>query len=321
MEAAGVDPNAKCLVIRGVSDYADSHKNDVWKHYAARNAAAFARELLCQIQPSEVKQIEGPVEKSAAWFVPFARNGDFVDREDDLEEIGKKLSSSEKCQRVAIWALRVSGKTAVALEYAHQAYREIGAILGIPGARDGSGDVQNLVKTRLSDEACGEWLKIIDNADAIDVLFEPKSYTKTDRLIDCLPNSCEGSILFTTRTLKSADYQVSTTTATNVIEITRLSRAQAKEMLEKRLRNNRLLEDNETVERFLETLAYLPLAIVQAVAFINENGSTISEYLSTYKEAAEEAFRLLDEEFEAQGRYPEMRNPVAATWYISFDRI
>jgi nucleoside phosphorylase len=59
MEAAGVDVNRRCLAIRGISDYADSHKNDVWKSYAAGKAAAFARELLCRVQPGEIKKMEG----------------------------------------------------------------------------------------------------------------------------------------------------------------------------------------------------------------------------------------------------------------------
>jgi nucleoside phosphorylase len=56
MEAAGVDINRPCLVIRGISDYADSHKNDMWRSYAAGNAAAFTRELLCRIQPHVLKE-------------------------------------------------------------------------------------------------------------------------------------------------------------------------------------------------------------------------------------------------------------------------
>jgi len=62
MEAAGVGANRKCLVIRGISDYADSHKDDVWKSYAAGNAAAFTRELLCRIQPAVVKNMKGVTE-------------------------------------------------------------------------------------------------------------------------------------------------------------------------------------------------------------------------------------------------------------------
>lgn len=49
MEAAGVDAGRPCLVIRGISDYADSHKSDVWRNYAAGKAAAFARELLYKV--------------------------------------------------------------------------------------------------------------------------------------------------------------------------------------------------------------------------------------------------------------------------------
>jgi len=64
MEAAGVDVNRTCLVIRGISDYADSHKDDVWRSHAAGNAAAFARGLLCRIQPAVVKDMKGVTEGS-----------------------------------------------------------------------------------------------------------------------------------------------------------------------------------------------------------------------------------------------------------------
>ena len=45
MEAAGL-MRFDCLVIRGICDYADSHKNKVWQPYAAAAAAAYAKELL-----------------------------------------------------------------------------------------------------------------------------------------------------------------------------------------------------------------------------------------------------------------------------------
>lgn len=35
-----------CFVIRGTSNYADSHKNKIWQPYAAAVAAAYAKELL-----------------------------------------------------------------------------------------------------------------------------------------------------------------------------------------------------------------------------------------------------------------------------------
>ncbi|KAJ5597521.1 Nucleoside phosphorylase [Penicillium hordei] len=46
MEAAGLMNNYPCLVIRGICDYADSHKNKEWQGYAAAVAAAYAKELL-----------------------------------------------------------------------------------------------------------------------------------------------------------------------------------------------------------------------------------------------------------------------------------
>ena len=63
MEAAGVDANRSCLVVRGISNYADSHKSDVWGPYAAGKAAAFARELLCRVQPATIKDVKTQIEK------------------------------------------------------------------------------------------------------------------------------------------------------------------------------------------------------------------------------------------------------------------
>jgi nucleoside phosphorylase len=49
MEAAGLMDNFPCLVIRGICDYADSHKNKEWQKYAAATAAAYAKEILSVI--------------------------------------------------------------------------------------------------------------------------------------------------------------------------------------------------------------------------------------------------------------------------------
>jgi len=56
MEAAGLMNDFKCIVIRGISDYADSHKNDGWQPYAAAAAAAYAKELLSVIPKEQVDQ-------------------------------------------------------------------------------------------------------------------------------------------------------------------------------------------------------------------------------------------------------------------------
>ncbi|GIJ92489.1 hypothetical protein Asppvi_001766 [Aspergillus pseudoviridinutans] len=54
MEAAGLMNHFPCLVIRGVCDYADSHKSKEWQGYAAMVAAAYAKDLLYQIVPQRV---------------------------------------------------------------------------------------------------------------------------------------------------------------------------------------------------------------------------------------------------------------------------
>ena len=46
MEAGGLMDHFPCLVIRGICDYSDSHKNKHWQGYAAAVAAAYAKELI-----------------------------------------------------------------------------------------------------------------------------------------------------------------------------------------------------------------------------------------------------------------------------------
>ncbi|KAL3965725.1 hypothetical protein ACCO45_000033 [Purpureocillium lilacinum] len=55
MEAAGLMNHFPCLVIRGICDYSDSHKNEEWQGYAAMTAAAYAKDLLCHILPSKIE--------------------------------------------------------------------------------------------------------------------------------------------------------------------------------------------------------------------------------------------------------------------------
>ncbi|KAL1847874.1 hypothetical protein Plec18170_008284 [Paecilomyces lecythidis] len=55
MEAAGLMNQSSCLVIRGICDYSDTHKNDEWQGYAAMAAAAYAKSLLGQIPPTQLQ--------------------------------------------------------------------------------------------------------------------------------------------------------------------------------------------------------------------------------------------------------------------------
>ncbi|KAF7508093.1 hypothetical protein GJ744_009675 [Endocarpon pusillum] len=55
MEGAGVIHKHPCLVIRGICDYSDSHKNKQWQPYAAATAAAYTKELLETMPASNYK--------------------------------------------------------------------------------------------------------------------------------------------------------------------------------------------------------------------------------------------------------------------------
>jgi nucleoside phosphorylase len=62
MEAAGLMNSFPCLVIRGICDYADSHKNKRWQPYAAATAAACAKEVLSIIPVAEMAKTHTVVE-------------------------------------------------------------------------------------------------------------------------------------------------------------------------------------------------------------------------------------------------------------------
>ncbi|UDD64869.1 hypothetical protein AFCA_012070 [Aspergillus flavus] len=53
MEAAGLMDQLSCLVIRGICDYCDSHKNKEWQGYAALAAATYTRLLLAAVPSQE----------------------------------------------------------------------------------------------------------------------------------------------------------------------------------------------------------------------------------------------------------------------------
>ncbi|KAH7121183.1 hypothetical protein B0J11DRAFT_59184 [Dendryphion nanum] len=56
MEAAGIMDEIPCLVIRGICDYADTHKQDGWHNYAAAVAAAYCKAILLKIDGQDVEE-------------------------------------------------------------------------------------------------------------------------------------------------------------------------------------------------------------------------------------------------------------------------
>jgi tetratricopeptide (TPR) repeat protein len=198
------------------------------------------------------------------------------------------------------------------IESLYQAYLEVAQQLHISGWEDEKADVKRLVQDYLSKESAGQWLLIFDNADDIDMWIG-----QSTRLIDYLPRSKHGRIIFTTRDRKAGVKLAHQ----NIVEVPEMDEKMATNLLQKYLVDPDLVNDQLDTKALLRELTYLPLAIVQAAAYINENRITISEYLSLLGNQEEDVIDLLSEEFEDDGRYHNIKNPVATTWLISFEQI
>ncbi|CAH0055577.1 unnamed protein product [Clonostachys solani] len=98
MEAAGLN-RFPCLVIRGICDYADSHKNKEWQGYAAMAAAAYAKDLVCRIHPRRIESGKRIKELVSELKIPISRI------EASVETILSK-SSKEEDRDILDWLTR-----------------------------------------------------------------------------------------------------------------------------------------------------------------------------------------------------------------------
>lgn len=193
------------------------------------------------------------------------------------------------------------------------AFTDIGQQLRVPGVENKEADVKKLVQRHLSQDSAGQWLLIVDNVDDMDMWNnELKGY---------LPMNQQGRIVCTTRSRKIA-VKIA---AANVIEVREMDEDTAMQLLSKLLINQHLLTHGQEARKLIKQLTFLPLAIVQAAAYINENGTTLSSYLSLLEEQEQDVIDLLSEGFEddvkVDGRYEDVKNSVATTWLVSFEQI
>jgi tetratricopeptide (TPR) repeat protein len=297
-----------------------------------------------RIQSSATTPSDATLIKST-WFVPFERNSRFIGRELELARVEEMLLGKQRVAKLAITGLGGIGKTqlvievlyrvfdkqkhysviwisAVSAQSLHQSYLEIAQHMRIPGFEDDQADVKRLVQAHLSKESTGQWLLVFDNADDIDMWItkaEPKLQSSHDShpLIEYLPKSKHGAIIFTTR-----DRKVAVKLAhQNVVDVTEMEEDMAAQLLKKCLINTDLTWKPQDMSKLLSQLTCLPLAIVQAAAYINENATSLAEYLALLSEQEEDVIDLLSEDFEDDERYRNIQNPVATTWLVSFRRI
>ena len=258
----------------------------------------------------------------------------FVGRSKVLHDLKQNLFDSDS-QRVALYGLGGIGKTQIALQLAYstkrekpeysvfwvlassrrtfeQAYLDIAAKLPVQAAEDE--DRKMSLRRYLSSSRAGKWLLIVDNADDRSMMFE--SSDGSPSICEYLPESDHGITLFTTRSLGVAT-SIAGTAAINLPE---MAPDEAEDFLKRSLLKPSQ-QDSHAIEELLEDLTYLPLAIKQAAAYMNENQISVTEYLQLLRKTDQDKVELLSSNFDDRTRHKDSQHPVATTWLVSFEKI
>ncbi|KAF2191620.1 putative kinesin [Zopfia rhizophila CBS 207.26] len=280
--------------------------------------------------------------------VPFRRDPDFVNRGFLLDQIREKCSLP--ASRIALVGLGGVGKSQLAIEHCYrttdqspetwvfwvhasssarlkQSYQEIAEQVKLHGRKDPQADVFKLVHGWLRNERNGKWLLVLDNADDATALFAPmtdsqKAQASSDSkpaypLSTDLPRSKNGSILVTTRTRSVASQLAE---ESDIILIEPMNSKGAEALLKKKLGEQ---VDKDYTAELVAALEYMPLAIIQAAAYIKERAPrcSVRQYLEMFHKSDKKKTSLLDYNGGHLRRDWEAKNSIIITWQISFDYI
>ncbi|KAJ5893859.1 hypothetical protein N7495_005550 [Penicillium taxi] len=349
MEAAGLMNDFPCVVIRGICDYADSHKNKQWQGYAAAVAAAYAKELLLvvpinqidntplarDILADSVDRFQIPLDLTT---VPVIEN--FVGRQAELDRLWQYFKPADfQRRKVAILhGLGGIGKTQLAIHFAREHKHDFTAIFWLSGKDRGTllqsfssilpqlpgqsqtseviGDEELEQRARqvlqwLADDGNSRWLIIFDNIDQYSPI--DSGARKAYDIGKFFPAADHGSIIITSRLLALTELGES-------IPIHKLDSTEAIQLL---LKNSGLSTNNtmKNPENRLDTLALakhldgLPLAIVIAAAFMRQTGTSIAQYLEYYQQSWSD----LQSKSGPMRQY--MQGNMLETWMISYREI
>ncbi|KAF4474467.1 hypothetical protein CGGC5_v016964 [Colletotrichum fructicola Nara gc5] len=194
MEAAGAIAGFPCLVVRGISDYCDSHKNDMWHGYAAAVAAAYARQLFFHLPVDEVQRCSSDATQtsSPSFILPFKLPGvnsvnQFVARHEELGRLHKELKSTGDRRTVILHGLGGMGKTQMTIAFAKKHRDDYSAVLWLD-ARDTTAlkqSYQRLAQRIVRETTCLAYVQnAIDNEDLDGIVESAKRWLdepKNDR--------------------------------------------------------------------------------------------------------------------------------------------
>ena len=201
-----------------------------------------------------------------------------------------------------------------------QAYKSIARRLNVPGLDQSNEDPLRLVTDCLNDPK-RQWLMVLDNVDDV-ALLEPKS-TETDTtrfsINAYLPKKQSGRLLITSRDRRIGERLVD---SLRTIDVGTPSQEDAVQMIRNRFHASEIESDStDKLESLAKSLAFIPLAMTQAAAYICENGDTVEAYLEFINSRDGEFEELLQSDFGDQRRDDDNFNSVYKSWKVSFDCI
>ncbi|KAI0203722.1 P-loop containing nucleoside triphosphate hydrolase protein [Astrocystis sublimbata] len=260
-------------------------------------------------------------------IISIPRYKHFTGRTGILEELKKKLFVTKECQKLAIVGLGGVGKTQIALQLAYwakgtqfdysvfwvpsqsddsfqEAYTNMSRRLDIQIEPDE--DVGESVRRYLESERSGKWLLVVDSADDKETLLG--SSAKPGGIGSYLPSSENGLTVFTTQTREVAV----AIAGKDLIYLDEMNTEEATELLRKTIFDKTQLQDDATVQELLEELTNLPLAITQAVAYINQTRLPLRKYLDLLQGTQENFVSTMN-----QGP----KNALERMWVLSFSQI
>jgi hypothetical protein len=199
-----------------------------------------------------------------------------------------------------------------------QGYRDMADQLLLPGREDPKADVLQLVHAWLSDRRNGLWLMILDNVDDDSVFFNDDQDGKP--LESFLPQAAHGTILITSRNNIAATNLIGG--HGDVVQVEPMGEDEALALLHTRVPFDEA--SRADAKALVAALEGIPLAITHAAAYIKTRASTttISTYLELFRESEVNQVHLLSrKEWKDIRRDHSIRQPVIATWQISFQHI
>lgn len=224
------------------------------------------------------------------------------------------------------WVFWVHASNAARFE---QSFRDIADCVKISERQNPKANIFQLVHDWLRDDRNGNWLLIFDNMDDAGFLVEARSTGQDGQtngidsrnlrpLVSYLPHCQNGSILITTRSKNAALKLVE---ERDIIAIEPMSRTDALTLFKNKL--GAAHDDGDNVAELAEGLEFMPLAIVQAAAYISQRAPrySVREYLQDFRKSDRKRTRLLKYEGEHLRRDREAKNSIIITWQISFDHI